>query len=333
MSLHIRTFQTARRIVTALLIVAVTASLVTFAVSAMTDQESTDRSTRNVLLLCLDETGYNTDAIVVISIPRTGSTVSVMQIPRDTYASTGEENCKINRLYYRFYERYGEERQALSAFSEFLARHLAMPIDNSILFSLDKVEVLVDAIGGVDVELPDRLFYQDPAADLTIDLPKGKQHLDGKNAVKLARYRSGYKNGDLGRLDAQKLLIFSIVTKLKDDLSLSSCVKLATLLQKKAITDMSLRDAVSIALFLGKNRNAVELLLFTAPGEATRYYGNTGTWYFSLNKSALSDAASRFFDSDAAEFDPDGIFLGKSVAMQNIYFDTNMKIKEYTASS
>ena len=116
--LHIKTFKSVRRTVIALLIIAIILSLVTFAVSARSVVDVDEKGMRNILLLCLDETGYNTDAMALIGIPKNGGVVTVMQIPRDTYANTGEENCKINRLYYRFYEKYGQESSALAAFSE-----------------------------------------------------------------------------------------------------------------------------------------------------------------------------------------------------------------------
>lgn len=312
------------------LVAAIAFSVFRFTGSALYFGNKTATDT-NILLLCLDETGFNTDAMAIINLPKETNDVTVLQIPRDTFADTGEKNCKINRLYYRFFEKTKNEKDALRELSAFLSHHLGIKINDAVLLTLDDVALLVDAVGGVDIEIPNDLFYSDPSQDLLIDLKKGKQHLSGEDAVRFARYRNGYVNGDLGRLDAQKLLSLSLIEQIKSGFSVGLATKIAAILTKNAETTLSLRDMLSLGFNIRNKASEIGFKVFTAPGEAVRYYGNSGVWYFSLNKHAMMRTARRFFASEGAGFDPENIFLGKTSAMQNVYFDKNIELKEFSA--
>ena len=137
--------------------------------------------------------------------------------------------------------------------------------------------------------------------------------------------------GRLGRLDAQKLLSLSVTKKIKQGLSASSLIKLAGILNKNAVTTLSFRDMLSLGLSVKRKGSDTNLRIFTAPGEAVRYYGNMGVWYFSFNKKAMQTASRRYFASEGQPFDPENLFLGKTPSMQNVYFDSNIEIKEFTA--
>ena len=155
-----------------------------------------DRITRFLVLGC-DRAAGLTDSMFVITLNQTQKKATVLQIPRDTYADyTSRDYKKLNGALNRL---GAEECKAL------LSRALGVSLDYYVTVDLDAVRLLVDAVGGVDVVLPQALTYSDPAGGLQIELPKGSVHLDGERAEQLIRYRSGYSNADLGRLDAQKL--------------------------------------------------------------------------------------------------------------------------------
>lgn len=325
-----KSYRRARLTVLLCLIAALAFSVFRFAGSALYFEDVSKTDT-NILLLCLDDTGFNTDAMAIINFPKETGDITVLQIPRDTFADTGEKNCKINRLYYRFFEATKNEKSALRELSAFLSHHLDIPINHAVLLTLDDVALLVDAVGGVDVEIPTNLFYSDPSQDLLIDFKKGKQHLSGEEAVRFARYRSGYVNGDLGRLDAQKLLSLSLIEQVRSGFSLGVAAKIAAVLTKNTTTTLSLRDMLSLGFSLREKGNGINFRIFTAPGEAVRYYGDTGVWYFSLNKHAMTRAARKYFAGKGTDFDPENIFLGKTPSMQNVYFDKTIELKEFSA--
>lgn len=64
---------------------------------------------------------------------------------------------------------------------------LAVPIDHYITITLDSFQEIVDAMGGIEVDMPYQINYLPGKV-----IPEGKQVLDGEKAEWLVRYRAGY---------------------------------------------------------------------------------------------------------------------------------------------
>ncbi len=279
---------------------------------------------RNILITCLDATGYNTDAILLVSIGKSGA-ITLAQIPRDTYIRTGDTHHKLNHLWYRYYTESKNTSAATQRLCETLSASFGIPIPNAVHLSITSIEQLIDAVGGVSLTIPREMKYQDTSQDLTIDLAAGQHHLTGKEAVEFARYRSGYVTGDLGRLDAQKLLLSALLQKAAS-LSMTEALPLSRILLSSAVTDLSLPDLISLYRLLSGGVSEVTYL--TLPGEAVRF-GSDGAWYFALNKKGTEDVMRQRFAGQTA-FDPEGIFCGDSEEMTHIYHDTNMRAVTYS---
>lgn len=153
----------------------------------------------NVLLL-----GVNanlTDTIMLASFDTEAKHVDLISIPRDTYyhrkGYNGDGENKINAAY------RGNPVNTAKAVSEIL---LGMPINYYAVIKYKGVENIVDAMGGVPMDIKFNMKYSDPydTPPLVIDIPKGSQVLDGKHAVQFLRYRKGYTEGDIGRVKAHQ---------------------------------------------------------------------------------------------------------------------------------
>lgn len=174
-----------------------------------TDPEFTDSNRINVLLL--GETKEKlSDTIMLASYDPDTKDVDIISVPRDTYhereghSSPGEK--KINAAY------WGDPVNSAQAVHEVLE---GIPINYYATVNYEGVENIVDAIGGVDVDIPFDMNYEKRNEDppLVIHLKAGKQTLNGEDAVKYLRYRSGYSNGDLGRVETQQQFIESAIKK------------------------------------------------------------------------------------------------------------------------
>jgi LCP family protein required for cell wall assembly len=89
-----------------------------------------------------------------------------------------------------------------------------VPINYYAVVDYDGVAKIVDSIGGVPVDIPFNMYYTDRKQGLYIDLKAGDdQTLDGEHAVQFLRYRKGYGNGDIGRVDAQQQFIKAAIKK------------------------------------------------------------------------------------------------------------------------
>lgn len=166
-----------------------------------------DKNRINVLLLGIN--GNLTDTIMVASFDFKAKHVDLISIPRDTYYfrpqyANSPGFLKINSVY----EGTKEPLEIATVVSEIL---LGMPINSYVIVDYKGIEKIVDTMGGVPMDIPFHLKYNDPTdtPPLHIDIPAGKQVLDGKHAVQFLRYRHGYTEGDIGRIKAQQTFMRS----------------------------------------------------------------------------------------------------------------------------
>jgi hypothetical protein len=92
---------------------------------------------------------------------------------------------------------------------------LDLPVDYYLIVNLDIFEELVDALGGVELNVPLRMYHIDQAADLRIDLQPGLQHLDGEQAAGFVRFRDTLR-GDIDRIDNVKTLALALLRRLQE---------------------------------------------------------------------------------------------------------------------
>lgn len=295
-------------------ILAVLAVIFPFRISA-SEQVALDAqptaSSRNarvirVLVMGCDASDRLTDSIFLVSLHKESGSMGVVQIPRDTYANYTE----------RDYKKLNGAWSALGApaIKSFYSKNLGIPIDHFLVLNLSNLRHLVDAVGGVDIEIPQDMDYSDPAQDLEIHFQKGVAHLDGKAAEEFVRYRSGYVNADLGRLDAQKIFMFAFATRLQN-LSAGQVWRLMAASLTSLQTDIPITElGRTVAAFSACQ--AENIRFCTMPGQAVQ--GRSGAWYYSLNREGAARVLEQYlFVPGFAErniFDPQEIFDRKDHA-------------------
>jgi len=122
---------------------------------------------------------------------------------------------------------------------------MGMPLHYYAVIKYDGVQNVVDAIGGVPMNIPFDMKYSDPTADppLYINIPKGEQILDGEHAMQFLRYRSGYVEGDLGRVKAQQEFVKSAFKQVLK----SNLLNTAEVIFDNVESDITLEMATKIA--------------------------------------------------------------------------------------
>lgn len=121
------------------------------------------------------------DTIMMLSLDMKSQRVSVLSIPRDTRVTAPDgKTGKINATY---------KRGGVRLLSETVSRVLGVSPDYYVAVKPEAVEKLVDILGGVEVETIDAMEYHDAGAGLHINLPKGRQKINGDQAVGFARFR------------------------------------------------------------------------------------------------------------------------------------------------
>lgn len=159
----------------------------------------------SILLLGVDTRkesgGLNTDVIMVATLNPVTKTASVVSIPRDTKVELkGYKSRKINAYYAAFHSK--DKDTANAEMKEFMGKFLDIPIDYISMINFQGFVDVVDALGGVDVNVDMDMRYVDKADGTNINLKKGFQTLNGEDALSFVRYRkSNTKNPTKGSSD------------------------------------------------------------------------------------------------------------------------------------
>ena len=197
----------------------------------------------NIMLMGVDERVEDvgrSDTLMVASLDSNQEKVSLLSIPRDTRVQIKRHGYdKINAAY-----AYGGEALSKNTVESFLG----INIDHYIIVNTSSFGKMIDAIGGIDIDVENRMFYEDPWDDnggLVIDLKPGFQHMDGKTAITYVRYRD--EEGDAGRVRRQQRFMRACFDKLSDP---SMMVKLPEIIKeaRNAVkTDLSISEMIELA--------------------------------------------------------------------------------------
>lgn len=222
-----------------------------------------DGSFSTFLLCGIDRTNLLTDVIMLVSFDNSTGKIHILQIPRDTFAGTDVPSEKYNAI-------YGHPPAGVSGMEALRAhveRDFGIRIDHYAAITTNGFDALVDSVGGVDLDVPVNMNYDDPAQDLHIHLKKGYQHLDGSQAEQFVRCRKCWPEGDLGRLQAQKAFLAAFAAKLRAQSPAVLATKVLTALKKPDfLTDMSIAQMASYGL-AAKKLQLADASVSTMPGE------------------------------------------------------------------
>ena len=250
----------------------------------------------NFLLIGHDRAATLADVIMLVNYDVKNGVVSVMQFPRDTYyegdTSVPALNVQFSALYNRA-ARDKDKKASLTAagqFARMLEQSLCIKIHYAVVMNLDGFVKIVDAIGGVDIDVPANMDYDDPYQNLYIHLKKGMNHLTGAQAEGFVRFRSGYEQADIGRVNAQKIFMTAFIRKLKSTLSsanASALSKVVNSLTSNVSTDLPAADA----LYFVKNALNVSMDKITMMTVPCDYAGG-----LVINRAATLQAVNTYFN-------------------------------------
>ncbi len=253
----------------------------------------------HILVAGEDRTSGLHDVLMLVRVDPSTAHVSILQIPRDTYAAYTDGS-------YRKLNGAAKRLGGMEALCDFLSGAFDVEIQRYVSLDADVLSTVVDAVGGVEITLPEALHYEDPAQGLSIHLPAGKQMLDGKQAEYFVRYRMGYVRGDLGRIDAQKLFLAALAARLRTSFDLWSATRLVATILPHMDTNLSLGEATTLV----RTAFAVDdesVVMLTLPGEET-VAEQSGASYYALSAPSTAEVLAHYFGSDSTRFDPDRVF-------------------------
>jgi LCP family protein required for cell wall assembly len=212
----------------------------------------------NILLLGIDRRGgrgwgYRTDTIILVTLDTNRKTAGLLSIPRDLQVPIpdfGED--RINTVnVYGYVQHYPGDGPAL--LKQTIEANFAIPVDYYIVADFDGFREIVDALGGVELEVPRELHdtqYPDPKPDdphayKTVHFDPGWQRMDGERALEYARSRMS--TSDVDRAWRQQQILLAIREEVLDRNLIQEVPKLVTALKDSIETDMTLEEMLELA--------------------------------------------------------------------------------------
>ena len=250
----------------------------------------------NILLAGTDAEGYRTDVMMVLCYDTAEQTVGVVSVPRDTITRRDSGNVKL------VYGKGGVEQRV-----EDISRMLGIPIDKYIQVNLQGFITLVDYLGGVELDIPLDMNYDDPTPgqDLHIHFTKGTHLLNGEEAMEAVRYRHDNKDSpnydanqwysDVQRTQLQQQLLTNLAKKVLSWDSLTKLTGFVEIFNENVETDLTLNEMLWFAQkALGLDPStAVETQTLEGRGDA--YYQGQ-SWCFELDPDKAVETVNRLIN-------------------------------------
>jgi polyisoprenyl-teichoic acid--peptidoglycan teichoic acid transferase len=173
-------------------------------------------NTRNFLVIGLDRRADGSgpalaDSLVIVVLDESSEHVGLVSIPRDLYVPIPESGTDRINTVYQVAKR--THRDPLKLMSRVVEDTLELPIEHALALDLGVFERAVDAVGGVDVQVP--CAIRDNFVDSRVeggrrvlDLDEGPQRLDGATAAMYARSRHG--RSDFHRARRQQAILLGV---------------------------------------------------------------------------------------------------------------------------
>lgn len=262
----------------------------------------------NVLLLGVND--GMTDTIMLASYDLDNQKVDIISIPRDTYYyRSGYSEVAFHKINSIMHSQ-GITRLA-QAVSETL---YGIPINYYVVVDYDAVVKIMNAIGGVQMNIPFHMKYDDttPGKELHVDIPAGMQTINGNNVMGFLRFRKtnpsyekqgyhGYPGGDIQRIQVQQEFVKTVI---KECLKLKNLDKVLSVAQSCITSDLNYEVATRVAAKAMGGLSGDNVTTHTLPGTDIL---NGGLSFWQVNsKETLSMLEDIFVPKDGESEEGEG---------------------------
>lgn len=200
-----------------------------------------------------------TDTILAVVAERPPSGAALVSIPRDLWVPiTGYGEERINAAY----ALGGSEAARRTAGDQ-----LGVPIDRSVLIGLQGVRDIVDAAGGVDIDVEepihDDAYPTDDYGTIVVDIPAGRQHMDGETALRYARTR--HQDSDFGRAARQQRVLVALRAAMLQPGNWWRAPAVLEATRRSTQTDLNPLDLAALGLSLAASPGELDRLAIGPP--------------------------------------------------------------------
>jgi polyisoprenyl-teichoic acid--peptidoglycan teichoic acid transferase len=169
-------------------------------------------------------TSSRSDTIMLLSADLEHAKLTAVGIPRDTRVTAPDGvTGKINATF---------QRGGIKLLASTITQQFGIVPDYSVVLKADAVKSIVNSLGGIEVDVLDRMFYEDSWDDLKIDLQPGRYRVNGEQAVGFVRFRKSgthrygprkekipvpyvpsKEEGDLRRIERQQQVVHAMLAE------------------------------------------------------------------------------------------------------------------------
>jgi len=247
------------------------------------------KSPLNILILGLDEGSYRSDVIMLMNYEPASGQIKLISVPRDSMVRYKGNIGKINALY-----SYGKEGLIKNTMELFTG----LKIDYYITADLTGFRRLIDTLGGIYINVPINMNYDDPQQNLSIHIRKGYQLLNGRKAEDFIRYRkssldNGVEIGDLGRIEMQAYLIKEIFKQKLNIKYISKADEILLTILKNIKTNITLDDIKEYIPY-SCNISPENIKSYTVPGQPSLI---NEVWYYMVDADRTQDIIHNNFST------------------------------------
>jgi len=239
--------------------------------------------------------GLNANTIMVAAFDAEAGEGFLLSIPRDTKVDVQRNSQKIVSAYPVGRLHGGGHEGGVERMKYEVSTLIGFMPDFYISVDYEAFIRMVDAVGGIEINVPFRMYYHDPYQNLRIDLQAGKQTLDGEDALRFARYRTGTPGisptiSDYQRIEHQQYVLSAAFRELLTPASLLRIPEFVGIFNDHFYTDLAFGELLWFANEARTIGSLDALHLYTLP-----MYGTSGapSWYELADKDAVLELINR----------------------------------------
>lgn len=205
------------------------------------------------LVAGLDVASGATDTMLLLSYDINDKTIQGLNLPRDTIMNVSYNSKRLNTIYTinKGKDKATQAEKGMTALKEHVSHLTGILPDYYVLLEWEAIGELVDALGGVEFNVPFDMDYDDPYQDLHIHQKAGLRVLSGDDAMQVIRHRKNndgsHSAGDVGRLSIQQDFLKAVVKKCLQPATFLKVPALAEIFAENVKTDLTVGNILAFA--------------------------------------------------------------------------------------
>lgn len=219
------------------------------------------------------EGNSRSDALLVATLNNSEKSIKLLSIPRDSYVYIPSVGYKDKITHAHAYGGIDSTRETVEGL-------LNIPVDYYFRVNFDAFIEIVDALGGITVDVPYEINELDENDKRTVHLKPGKQEVNGREALALARTR--HQDSDVERGKRQQMILEAIADKATNVTSFTKYADVLAAVGNNMQTDMTFTEMKSLFAYLQKGMPAIESLSIKGNDDMS-----TGIYYYKIIDDSL----------------------------------------------